>query len=75
MQILIADGLADNAILHELYTHLTQALDLHIDNAIRQTELRDTIFQYTTNLMQRLINGHLIPLLRHITCERETCRS
>ena len=75
MEIVITQRLADNAILLEVDTHLAQTVDLHIDNAVGQTELRNTIFQYTTNLVQGLINSHIVTSFRHVSGKRKSGRT
>ena len=59
----------------ELYTQRTQTVYLDIHDAVRQTELRDTVFEYSTYLMQRFEHMHLISVLGSIACESQTRRT
>ena len=72
LQLLNGDGLAHDAVGNEVYAHLLQILYLYINNTVGETELRDTIFQYTTNLMQCLEDMHLIAQLSHIAGETQS---
>ena len=47
-------------------THLSEVLNLYIDNLVGQTELGDTILQHTTNLVQCLEYVNIVALLNHI---------
>ena len=75
LQLFYADGLTYDDVSLEVNTHLGKVLDFHIYNLVRQTELRNTIFQHTTNLMESLKYVDIVALLHHITCKRQTCRA
>ena len=70
-----ADGLANNDIGLEVYPHLSQILDFHIYNLVGQTELRDAVLQYATNLVECLEDVNIITFLHHITRERQSGRT
>ena len=56
-------------------THLGEVLDLHVNNLVGQTELGDTIFQHTTDLMEGLKHIHVVTFLHHVTGKRQTGRT
>ena len=74
-QIIVADSLAYNAIAHKHYTGSLKRTDFIVDHSIRQTELRNTVFQHTADLVKSLENGHIITACRNITGKRESCRT
>ena len=74
-EVFHTDGLAYDAVLHESHSHLGQVFDFHIHNLVRQTEFRNTIFQYPTNFMQRLEHSYIVTHLSHIACKRQSGRS
>ena len=50
-QVFYGNGLAYDAVCNELYAHLLKIFNLYIHDSVRQTEFRNTIFQYTANLV------------------------
>ena len=56
-------------------THLAEVLYLDVNNGVRQTELRNTIFEHTANLVQSLEYVNVVALLHHIASERKSCRT
>ena len=69
------DSLTNDRIGMKLYAQRTQAIDLDIYDAVRQTELRNTVFEHTTYLVQRFKDMYLIAELSHITGKRQTGRT
>ena len=59
----------------ELYAERTQTVNLNIHNAVRQTELRNTVFEYTAYLMQRLEDMHLVAVFGGISGESKAGRT
>ena len=58
-----------------MHTSLSKVVDFHVDDAVRQSKLRDTVFQYAANLMQGLKDIHFESLLHHVACEAQARRS
>ena len=75
LQFFDRDGLTDDGVCMELYTECTQAVDLFIDDRVRQTELRDAVFEYTADLMQRLEDVHFVTVFGGIACEGQAGRT
>ena len=75
LQIFYTDGLTHNTVFYKLYTHLRKIVNFYIYNLVRQTEFRNTIFQYTTNFVQCFEYSHIVSQLSHITGKRQTGRS
>ena len=75
LQIRHAEGLAHDTILHEMYAHLCEVLNLYIYYLIRQAELRNAIFQYAANLVQSFENCDVVSVLGHIARKREPGRT
>ena len=74
-QVFYRDGLAYDAVGDEFHAHLLKILNLYVYDGIRQSELRDTIFQYTTYLVQSLEYGDFESLLCHIASKAQTGRT
>ena len=66
-QLFHAERLADDTVLDEFYSHFGKVVNFHIHHFVGQAELRNAIFQYTTNLVQCFENSHVIAILRHIS--------
>ena len=47
-------------------THLLEVFNLHVDDAVGQTELRDAVFQHTTNLMKGFEHIYIVAELGHV---------
>ena len=58
-----------------MYAHLLEVLYLDVYNLVWQTEFRDAIFQYTTNLMQSLEYVYVVALLCHVSSKAQSRRS
>ena len=71
MQIVVADRLTYDAVRDELHAHLSQSVDLHLHDAIRQTELGNAVLQHTADLVKRLKDGHVIAALGHVASKRQ----
>ena len=70
------NGTTYNNISLELNTQLTQSINLSSNDLLLwQTELWDTIYQHSTQLMQSLEYCHLITHLRQIAGTRQSCRT
>ena len=67
--------LADDCVSMELYAERTQTVYLDIHDAVGQTELRNTVFEHTAYLMQRLKHMHLVAVLGHIAGKGQACRT
>ena len=74
-QLFDREGLTDDSIGVELYTEGTQTVDLDVHDAVRQTELGDTILEHTTYLMQRFEHMHLVAVFGRIAGEGQTRRT
>ena len=74
-EFLDRDGLTDDGVCMELYAEGTQAVDLFIDDSVRQTELGDAVFEYTADLMQRLEDVHFVTVFGSIACESQSGRT
>ena len=72
LQVLDVLRHADNEIGNEFHAHPLQVVDFNIHNVVWQTEFRDTVFQYATNLMQCLEHRHIISTLHHVPRKRES---
>ena len=66
VQVVVGDGLAHEAVFDKLHTHLAQAVNLVVDDAVGQTELGDAILEHATNLVQCLKHSHIIAALDHV---------
>ena len=71
-QLFYTEGLPNDAVLHKSHAHLRQVLDFHVHNFVGQTELRNTVFQYPTNLVQGLEYSHIVSHLGHVARERQS---
>ena len=69
VNLVVRNGLADNHIGHEVDTHIAERIDLGFDHAVGQTELWDTILEYTTDVVECLEDGNLVAELCHIGSE------
>ena len=72
MELIIAHCLAHDDIWLEVDAHLTHDVDLCIDHAVRQTELWNTILQYTTDLVKCLEDCNIVAELDHIGSKCES---
>ena len=70
--MLHGNGLANYAVGLEVYAHLSEVLYLHVYNLVWQTEFRDAIFEYTSNLVQSLEYEHVVALLSHVSGEAQS---
>ena len=75
VQVLYGNCLTNNAVGNEFYTHFLKILNFYIHDGIRQTELWNTIFQYSANLVKCLEYSYVESLLGHIACETQTGRT
>ena len=75
VQVFITNRLTDDTVRDELHAHLTKSFYLYVHNLVRQTEFRNTVFQYAANLMPRFDHRHIITAFRHITGKRQAGRT
>ena len=75
LQLLDRDCLADDGIGMELHAERTQAVNLFIDDGVRETELRNTILEHPAYLMQRFEDVYLVAVFGGIACEGQSGRT
>ena len=75
LKLVGGDCLADDTVGGEYYAHLLQILYLYVNDAVWQTELWNTIFQHTANLVQCLEYMYLVALLHHVTGKAQSRRT
>lgn len=56
MQVIVAQCLTHDAVLDKLHSYASQIINFGIDHRIGQAEFRNTVFEHTAYLMQRLID-------------------
>ena len=75
VELIVAHSLAHDDIWLEIDAHLAHDVDLCIDHAVWQTELRDTILQHATNLVECLEDCNIVAQLDHIGSKCKTRRT
>ena len=60
LKVVNGDRLAHDDIGLEVYAHLAQVVNLHIDNLVRQTEFGNAIFQHSAYLVQGLEDMNVV---------------
>ena len=73
--MIIRNCLTNNTVLDKFHTHLFKVANFNINNIVRQTEFRNTIFQHTTNLVKCFKHSHIITQFSHIASKRQTTRT
>ncbi len=69
-------GFADHNVCLELYAEFFHLLDLFRNNPLlRETELRNSVYEHTAKLMQCLEYCHIVSHLCKIACAGQTGRS
>ena len=75
-QLVDCDRFSDNYVCLNLNAQLADILDLRLYNAaLRKTELRNAVGQYSARLMKCLENGYFIAQFCQIACTGQTCRT
>ena len=69
------DGLADDCVGVELHAEGTQAVDFLVHDCVRQTELRDTVFEHTAYLVERFKHVYLVAVFGGIAGESQSGRT
>ena len=69
------DGLTYDGICKEVYSHLSEVVYFYINDFVRETELRNTVFQYASYLMESLEDVNLIAFFHHVAGEGKTGRT
>ena len=59
----------------ELHAKFAKPVNLDVHNSIRQTELRNTVFEHTADFVQRLEDMYFIAVFGSIASESQTCRT
>ena len=75
LEFFYGDGLADDRVRMELYTKGAQTVYLFIDDGVRQTELRNTIFEYTADLVQGFEDMYFVAVFGGVSGEGKTGRT
>ncbi len=75
LELVDSNGFAHDAVGSEVNTHLLEVFNLYVDNLVRQTELRNTIFQYATNFVESLEDMNIVALLCHVASEAQARRT
>ena len=75
LQVLHGDRLAHDAVGLEMNTHLAQVVDLHVYDAVGQSEFGNTIFQHAANFVERLEDIDLVAFLHHVAGKTQSRRS
>lgn len=60
LKLFDGDGLTYDGICKEVYSHLSEVVYFYINDFVRETELRNTVFQYASYLMESLEDVNLI---------------
>ena len=75
-QLVNGDGLADDHIGVDLYTQRLHILDLFFHyRFLRETEFRNTVYQYTAGFVQCLKDRYIIAHLCQVACAGQSCRA
>ena len=69
LELLYGDGLSDDAVCGELHSELPEVFYLHVHNVVGQSELRNSVFQHSTDFVQRFKHVHLVAPFCHVACE------
>ena len=72
LKFLYRDCLSYDYVSLEMHAHLSEVLDLHIDNTVRKTELRNAILQHTADFVKCLEHINIESLLYHIASETQS---